>query len=375
MFLLFLPGSALQTSTQPQPSKKEPDAQASDDRGLLLGMYFPNSATWEMLRNAGLESKWVSDISPKPHGKYLTFWIFRQKGEVKIRSMEGLLVPRKNGFWRVGTQIVKSGDSEDADFDEQFWAAPADKREPQPLKVDREINGQSTSLITYAGPEYISYLSHWQGGALLWEYQYTHVSPLDNLTRKLSIGQVLGPQASAVYKGLSQSLDHMNDEPEPDEGGCTCCTGLDSEWGLIHVGDQWQAYARFHEGTNSSCSQRWQDEVLRTSIPHSVWSSGRVDEPWDAVRKKLESVLNSEKGSVQHLFLSPKRDFAVSVSTSGLVVFGVRDKIQFSILKKQNFAAACIPVSEQWSMGRFVVAWDAEMLKQKPAAIPAEAGR
>jgi len=137
LFLTLLSGRTLPTSAQQQPSKRDPGTQVSDDRGLLLGMYFPNSATWEMLRNAGTENKWVPEISLQPHGKYLTFWISRRKGEVTIKPVEGLLMPRKDGFWRIGSQIVKSGDAEDADFDEQFWAAPNDKKEPQPAKTDR----------------------------------------------------------------------------------------------------------------------------------------------------------------------------------------------------------------------------------------------
>ena len=368
LLLTVLPGITLQTSAQQKPNKLEAD-ESSDDRGLLLGVYFPEGATWQMLQNAG---PLYPDVSPEPHVRYLTFWIFRHQGEATIRSMQGLLVPRNSGFWRVGSHIVKAGDGEDADYDERLWATPAEKPQPLPPKADPEINGQSTTLITYAGPEYVSYQSHWQGGAGNWEYEHMYVSSLDHPSNRLSIEKVLGPQAGMVFKKISKTLDHMNDEPED---GCTCCTGSDREWGLIHVGARWQLYARFHSGTSSSCFQRSQDEILQTNIPQSMWSGGRVDESWEVVRRRLESVLKSEGNSVQHLFFSPKHDFAVSISTSGLAVFKVSDKTHFSVLKQEYFPAACIPVSEEWSQGRFVALWDAEMHKQKLAAIPADAGR
>jgi hypothetical protein len=369
LLLTVLPGMVLQTSTQQPLHRSEPDTQASEDQGLLLGVYFPEGATWEMLRNAG---PWDPDVAPEPHLRYLTFWISLHKGEVTIRPVKGLVVPRKSGFWRIGSQIVKAGEGEDADYDERLWAVPADKQDPQHPETDPEIDGKSTSLITYAGPEYVSYLSHWQGGAGSWEYEHPYVAALDGLTKKSSIVQVLGPQGGVIFKTMSKSLDHMNAEPED---GCTCCTASDTEWGMIHIGAQWRLYARFHSGTSSSCFQRWQDEVLRIKIPQNIWSGGRVNEPWDAIRKKLEYVLKSEDKSVQHLFVSPKYDFAVSVSTRGLAVFKVNEKNHFSLLKREDFPAACIPVSEQWSMGRFVATWDAEMQKQKLAAIPPEAGR
>jgi hypothetical protein len=247
LLLALLSGTPPPTSAQ----QKEAVTQVSTNRGLLLGMYFPKSATPEVLQSAGTENKWVPEISTEPQGTYLTFWISRRNGEVTIKPIEGLLVPRKDGFWRIGSHIVRSGDTEGADFDEQFWAAPVDKKEPPATTTDSEINGKSTRLITYAGPDYISYLFHWQGGVGLWEYQYTYVSPLDSLTKQLSVAQVLGPQAGVVHKKLSKSLDHMKDEVKEgeDRDACNCCTGADSEWGLIHIGDEWQAYARFGTGS------------------------------------------------------------------------------------------------------------------------------
>jgi len=211
---------------------------------------------------------------------------------------------------------------------------------------------------------------HWQGGAGLWEYQQAYVSALDNLTTQLTISRVLGPQAGAAYKKLAKSLNHMNDDVREREA-CNCCSGADNEWGLIHVGDEWQAYARFHEGTSSACSQGAEDHVLKTLISRSLWSGGRSDRlPWDSLRKQAESALKVESGSVQHLFFSPGLELAISVGTTGLAVLEVTDKSHFSVAKKLPFASACIPVSEQWSVEKFVGVWDTEMQKQKMTDIP-----
>jgi len=359
-------------------TRKAPGTPPSADVGLLLGLYFPKNVTWNMLQNAGGDEKWVPEISLQPHGTYLTFWISRRSGSMTIKPIVGLLVPRKDGFWRIGSRMVQSAPADDDNFDEYFWAAPAGQKTPPELpKTDAEINGMSTRLITYAGPEYISYLSHRQGGAGNWEYQFTYVSPLDHLTKKLSIAQVLGAQAGANYKKLAKSLDHMNDDltETQDRDPCNCCTGDENEWGVIHVHDRWEAYARFHPGTSSSCFQGWQDSVLQTSLPQSLWSGGRSSQPWDASRKQVESALKADNESAQHLFLSPRQDVAVALTTNGVVVFDVRNRTQFSVLKKDAFTAPCIPVSEQWSTGKFVATWNAEMQKQKAAVIPQEENR
>ena len=346
-------------------------AEHAGDRGLLLGMYFPKDASWDQLRNAGPDEKYVPDISMEPHGQYMTFWIARSGGAVKIQAIEGLLVPRANGFWHIGTQMVESDRNPERNYDEQFWALPAGEK-PEPPEDDPAIDGESVRVITYAGPEYVAYLFHWQGGAGAWEYVYPHVASVSDLAKDANVEKVLGPSANAGYKRLAKSLDHMNDEVKEgeDREPCNCCTGIENEWGISHVGDSWQAFARFHPGTSSSCSQGWEDHVMKTTIPKNLAPGGSLNRPWDGLRRETEAVLKSEDGMVRHLFVSPKQDLVVAVGTNGVAVLGVENLHITSVLKVQSFDAPCIPVMEQWSVGRFVGAWDAAAQKEHAAAVP-----
>jgi hypothetical protein len=359
--------SVAQTQVPPR-GKPSLIAQSTDDRGLLLGVYFSKSVSWEMIQNATQQTL-APDLFSDPQGTYLTFWIARIHGELKVHIVAGLLVPRSDGFWRVGSYIVKSRDAEDADVDEQFWATPAGEKQPDLPRFDSDVNGNGARIITYAGPEYISHSLHWQGGAGMWDYVQTYVESLDNLKKDLTIEQVLGPKASAEYKRLAKSLDHMDYQPKPGEerDACNCCAGREEEWGIVHIGDSWRSFARFHSGTSSACAQDSNDQFLKTPLPQSLWSGGRPDQPWETLRKQIEAIPGS--GSVQHLFLSPKHDFAVAIGTTGLTILDIKNA-RSSLIHHQAFAAACLPVSEQWSTGRFVGPWDAELGKQPSAAIP-----
>ena len=188
--------------------------------------------------------------------------------------------------------------------------------------------------------------------------------------------RVLRPAADADYKRLAESLDHMKDEAKEgeDREPCNCCTSIEDEWGILHVGESGQAYARFHYGLSSSCSEGWEDRVLKAAVPKSMASGGRLARPWEDLRADAEAVLKSEPGSVQHLFVSPKLDLAVAVGTNGLSVFGVEDSHIRSVLKTEAFDKACIPVMEQWSMGRFVPAWNAAIQKEQSVAAQGKSG-
>jgi hypothetical protein len=336
----------------------------TDDRGLLLGMYFPAAGeNWNSLQ----DGKWVPEISDAPHGQYLTFWVSKGGDSVKIQMISGLLVPRDSGFWRIGSQVVKSTKAPESNYDEQFWAAPIlDK--PQMPETDTGIDGKSVRLLTYIGTEYISYSFHWQGGAGDWEYVYPHVAAIDTLTKDKTVEQVLGPAISTSYKRKAKALDHVNEEHQNEP--CGCCTGSEDEWGITHVRDHWQVFARFHYGTSSSCAQGSMDEVLATTLQKRLAAGGTLGRPWEVLRQEAEALMKTEPGSVQHLFVSPRLDLLVALGTHGLAVLGVENLHLRSVLKGQEFDAASIPVMEQWSLGRFVSGWDAVIQKEQPAEIP-----
>ena len=361
------------SAPQSPPQKKATVAATSlDEGGLLLGMYFPSAASWDDLTHLSTndDTKWAPGISAEPHGRYLTFWISRHGDTLKIQAIDGLFVPRASGFWHVGTSIVKSDQDPDSNYDEQFWSAPAGQKSKLSAGSNGEIDGTSVRLITYVGPQYLGYLFHWQGGAGDWEYMYPHVASLDELGTDRSIEQVLGPERGAEYKLLAKSLDHMNDPPSENGEPCNCCNSVENEWGIMHAEDSWQAYARFQYGPSSSCAQASQDHVLNGVLPRSIASGGKLERPWDVLRAEVEAVSKSEQGSVRHLFVSPKRDLAVAVSTHGLIVLGLQNSHVSSVLKTQAFDNPCIPVMEQWSLGRFVDTWDAAIQKQPSADIP-----
>lgn len=200
------------------------------------------------------------------------------------------------------------------------------------------------------------------------EYENAEVLSLHDLTKDMSVEEVLGPAAGAAYKRLAKSMDHMN---EKTEDVCNCCTGDETRWGILHVGDSWQTFARFQYGPSSSCSQGSEDRVVPSAVlPKNLAPGGSLGRPWADLRLEAEKVLKVNPGSVRHMFISPKKDLVVTLGTNGLAVLGVENLHIRNVLGVRVFEKPCIPVMEQWSVGLFVSAWENVMQKQPSAEMP-----
>lgn len=354
---IALPGQ----SPVPEATKaanSNPRAAGTSDAGLLLGMYLSNAEGFQIDES----THWVPEVNPDPHGHYVTFWIAQQRSHIKIRKVEDLIVPRATGFWHVGTHFVKPGGGPDQqNFEERIWAAPIDQK-PNLKPTDSEVGGpgfaQLVRVITYAGPQYISYNEHWLSGVGMWEYSYPHVVSIDELKAELPVSRVLGAPGTKAYARLAKSLNHMNEQVDV----CACCGGNDTDWGLSCERHAWVAFARFRAGTSSSCSQMEEDHEFSAQIPRELVTSGALPDKFLSEASKLLSV---QPQQIRHAFASPKRNLIVLLTSDSLFVLSVES----SQLKDTGVSVALgqagFPVMEQWALGKFVANWDDIVSKEE----------
>ncbi len=289
MFVAAEPSRAQQSV--PSGKSSADSAAPASDSGLLLGLYISVSMSWDDARRGSVrgEEFWTPEISgPTPHGKYVTFWISRIGSVIEIRAVDGILVPRADGFWHVGTEFVKAAEQDSTNFEERMWVLPAGQKH-EPTQIDKGLDSlgfsQTNLLITYIGSRYISYLENDLSGVGNWHYVYPRVVSLDDLQTQLTPDQVLGLAAGKDYRLTAKQMDHMSDvcKEGQDCEPCLCCTGDPKEWGIREVNGAWEIYARFHEGTSSDCSQGSEDKVLKVQIPKSLVANGSSGKPWESL--------------------------------------------------------------------------------------------
>lgn len=361
---IALPGQSPAPETT-KAANSNPQGAGIPDAGLLLGMYFSNAEGFQIDES----THWVPEVQPDPHGHYVTFWIARQRSQIKIRKVEDLIVPRATGFWHVGTHFVKpEGGDDEQNFEEKIWAAPIGQK-PDLQLTDPELGqqgfAQGVRVITYAGPQYISYDEHWFSGVNSWEYTYPHVVSFDDLKTELPVSLLLGDPGGTVYARLAKSLNKMNAEPSEEEGGCACCEGDAKYWGLAHQHEGWVAFARFWAGTSSSCSQQEEDHEVKTPIPGKIVTTGVLQAPWNKFVSDASKLLGVQPQEIRHAFASPKQNLVILLTSDSLFVLSVES----SRLKDTGVSVALgqtgFPVMEQWALGKFVANWDDTVSKEE----------
>ena len=363
----FFKAAHAQETTRPQ--SQEDQSSHANDRGLLLGVYFPNdpNVSWNDLT----AEKWVPDLSSEPRGQFLTFWISRTGGTVNIQAVDGLLVPRATGFWHVGIQLVRGAKSSITGT--ETWAVPVETKPPSD-KVDPEASGMNPAVrvVTYVGPKYLSYLEHSIGGAGGWEYVGPGTVSLDDLGTNLSLESEFASGVIAEYRRHARAVDHMSATPSDVEGGCNCCRGNPEEWGLRHVKASWETYTIFRYGESSACGQQSGEYVIKAQVPKSIASGGSLNKSWDGLRMQAAAILKDVPDVFDHFFISPKQDLVVALTDNGIAVLSANGSDMTSVLKVEKFQSPCFPVMEQWAMGKYVSGWETAIRKERLTSPPAK---
>ncbi len=287
---------------------------------------------------------------------------------MNIQAVQGLLVPRTKGFWHVGIQLVRGPHRRITGA--EIWALPVET-EPPPDKVDPEASGmeQAAFVITYVGPEYLTYVEHSLGGAEGWEYVGPSTVSLDALGKTSSLESVLGPDAIAEYRSHAKAVDNMSATPNDVEGGCNCCRGNPEEWGLRHINVSWEAYTVFRYGESSTCAQQSDEYEIKAPLPKSLASGGSLNKSWEDTRMQAATLMKVEPDVFDHFFVSPKQDLVVALTDNGIAVISADSSEMKSVLKIEKFQSPCFPVMEQWAMGKYVSGWE-EAVRKGPLTSP-----
>ena len=317
----------------------------------------------------------------KPGG-YETLWIVRDASHPLRATIPNLLIPRADGWWRVGTVPICSTGGPEGQSMDVFWRGRADStaviseichelpRGELPLPIYAEDSAARDSLsreivrcswsriaIKFVSPQHVA-VGETSGQTEECEprggrwYQSYYVSRFHG-DSSLALEELAGPRVDSLAR---VALGRAAKELAQDELCTTLAEGFDPNE-LLEIGDQWFP---------TRAAGRWMPVVFNQIATGDCQLLPVVDVALsptltghDALRPAWNVLIKGVKG-LRDAFASPQGDLIVLRVADSLMVH-LGDGKQLG----RRIGAFPFPEREivmiQWATGRHVARWDEEI--------------
>jgi len=315
---------------------------------------------------------------------YRTLWIARDvNGELTVlATLPELVVPRKDGFWRVGVSQNCIFDDSVKDFPnesllQEVWAAPIGKtatmEQSQPCALHKPEDyappygrseedkgkisqcGFALASIHYLSPEMIG-ISVEEGSSEACEAgrggRVTEKYSVRNFDyRALGFGQLLGPAARDAYfdalpKHGTNSFGTECGDPSKDD---------DTGWRVEHKLGSWHPYLNQSLGY-FECTA---DRPIHFQLPAPVTGDLSTPLDWKLLRSRIIGISDA--------YASPNGDMLIAITKSEIRVFEARRRIPGKLLLKLSAGEI---VMAQWATGAHVPDWTTELSNLAKQRLP-----
>ena len=338
--------------------KAQTGSKSLRDVGLLLGLRrkvaVPNRE----------EAAW---------GQYRTIWISRTDGLIHVDEVPNLLVPRQEGFWRVGSNVSEYASlwHRRAEF---IWRAPLGR----PIRL-HELTAEETNdsyhreyrhgyeegrTIVFISEDYIG-VSHWffdadtdthamsQSALSAFSDSAMYVFDDSEFKHPLDIYNDVASFAgrdSLPGKVRRKELADWKDFPEMKLSGCESISGAGQPWVVVRKRGQWMLTLT-GVWNHGECYD-YDSPDVKTSVhaPVSLVGFDELPLPWSGVKKLFPDATDS--------FGSPTSDLLVVLTRGELFVCeqagrGFRKPVARFPLHEGEKA-----VMAQWALGESVIHWN-----------------
>lgn len=302
---------------------------------------------------------------------YRTFLITFDDGKAQLAAdIPDLIVPRKNGFWRVGTL--------DKDVQKFVYAAPARAvphalGEYHPPNPEYNCSNGDESTIEFVNSDLIS-VSYLHEPACSLEVELKHETyKLDDLGRPLDIADALGPAAWEAEK----KADSAAKSEERKAQRCPLLSKPDPRnWAVESTkrsphrsAKTWTLVGNYNAGHVCNGGA---DYEIKFPVPQSI---AGVQYHADALRSLLKSnVAEKNRIRIDDSLLTPDGNFLITFN-GDIQIFQVENHtIQgaptVSVPNDKNPIGNFNVVMIQWALGKHVAEWEAELKAIAASKLP-----
>lgn len=300
---------------------------------ILLALALGSAALLSVVSSqAGVSSGLLLGISEG--GSYRTLWIAPQNGTLSLRQGRDILVPRKSGWWRVGSSTTVKSSNNESSSKQILWANTA-AGTTGGLKPDFEADcqeDQSTALL-FVHEQYMAFEEasggYCKGAAHPWAVTVLQVRDLDKVklsggtyqtTNLTDIIEPLSAIGNAAQTKFVQAGEAFHKRLSADKKDIFESTPNVANWALIRRAGQWVIRGRLgytFEAARGACCI---DFDTGLTPPVSLVGSDKLVVPFATLRTKYPNMTDtfaSPKGDVQYIF-EKKRLLAFAVQNGKL---------------------------------------------------------
>ncbi len=281
------------------------EAAAAPPSGLLLGRF-------EMSKHS-----------------YQTLWIYEDGAAIRVMAIPDLLVPRKQGFWRVGNYFTLQREE---DFErpegvvrrylseeEHIWALPVGAVPSVALAPGEQLSGLPTlestcdhvyRKVNFVGPTHICYetVTGYECGVHPDGNSQMTVASLDRIeTDRIDISEMFGDAGATAFR---QALVAAVEE-DRKEGGYGCeATEDHRNWNVVRTSGQWQIAG--WASTARICNYGL-DLRIPIPLPPALTGHDKPLLPWRELAAGIPELIDA--------FSSPNQDLLIAITKEAILAY------------------------------------------------------
>lgn len=254
---------------------------------------------------------------------YKTFFIGKEYNSFsKIIEVNSLIIPRKNGFWKM---MIDNNSNETSIIE-----YPLMKYSDTPLNLRKiqSLSPPANSFVNFVDNDYV-FIDN--------AAAYFSVLPLDDInSSSIAFSKILGLNAKNYLRKSAKSFLTQKERkiiPEPN------VESLDTNWSIIRRTGKWILRGRLPNG----------DFDVSFQIPNVLTAYDDLYIPFNVIKQKYPDAVDA--------YASINKDFLVVLTKSKLLILPTTNKTINSPILSLNIDDNETSIMAQWATGSYVSAW------------------
>ena len=255
----------------------------------------------------GVKSSYYDEETKTENWGYKTIWLrFNNRQLSSAYEIDGLLVPRRKGFWSVDVRRENGKDKlyaeQKTNFDEDLYDLSSIML-AETFGMEDHVSSPILKSILYIGNDYVSTEVTDKSN----NRRTLEVYPIDYLEdeKAVAISDIIGDEGLQVFREGSQSVTKMDSTMFLNE----------ENFGLYRRNGYWMMKGRINYLSDGE--ELFMDFNIKTIPPKELVNYDELIIPWSKIKSRVPEAIDA--------FTSPNDDIIIIVTRNSLLIYSIND--------------------------------------------------